>query len=110
MIYYSCLLVVDADKFPVGFKSFNLLKLSTGYNDFFELTTLLLNNDLVSKLNFIGIKKLIVENYNASFFFIFVSGLAFGVSCLIRVSQESNLNELKFADEQKKKQKLKEFA
>lgn len=43
LIYYSCLLVTDVEKYPVGFRTFVTFKYSIGYNDIFEYTRILLN-------------------------------------------------------------------
>jgi len=43
LVYYSCLLVTDVDKYPIGFKTFVTFKYSTGYNDLFTYTSLVLN-------------------------------------------------------------------
>lgn len=50
LIYYSCLLVTDAGKYPVGFYIFTAFKFSTGFNDFFHFTHLVLNDDFTKKV------------------------------------------------------------
>lgn len=42
LVYYSCLLVTDVHKYPVGFRTFVTFKYSTGFNDIFEYTRILL--------------------------------------------------------------------
>ncbi len=60
LIFYSCLLIKDSAKFTPGLKTFTYFKLSTGYNDIFSFTTLILSSDITSKYNFLSIKKTVL--------------------------------------------------
>ncbi len=61
LIYYSCFLIKEVSLFPVGFKTFTAFKFSTGFNDLFTLTKILVNEEFEKKVAWMGLQKTIFE-------------------------------------------------
>jgi hypothetical protein len=57
LIYYSCLLITDVNKIPVGFKTFVAFKCSTGFNYFFNYTHLLIDTNFTKKVFWMTLQK-----------------------------------------------------
>lgn len=93
LIYYSCLLVTDIDKYPVGFKTFVAFKYSTGFNDFFNYTSLVLNDNLTKKVFWMTLHKTAIENYSLSFLVLCLTSLSMFLTLVYRTRAEHNYEE-----------------
>lgn len=100
-------MIKDAHKFNPILKVITYLKFSTGYNEILDWSGLILGSDVIVKYNFLGIKKLIIENYNISFVILLISNIAFYLTSYLRLTKEQFLVEKKgneqIADKQLKK-------
>ena len=93
LIYYSCLLVTNVDKYPVGFKTFVAFKYSTGYNDLFFYTSLVLNENFTKKVFWMTLHKTVIENYSFSFIVLCLSSLTMFLTLMYRTRAEQNYEE-----------------
>ena len=88
LIYYSCLLVTDVEKYPVGFYTFLAFKYSTGFNDFFHFTSLVLNDDFTKKVYWMTLTKTSIENYNLSFLPLVIATILMLITFVYRLRAE----------------------
>jgi hypothetical protein len=90
LIFYSCFLIQDVSRMPVGFRTFTAFKFATGFNDLFAFTSILLNGVFERKVVWMGLHKTVIENYNISFGFLIVALLGMVGSIMYRIKKEGD--------------------
>ncbi len=84
LICYSQLMICDISRWPSGFTFLNYLKYSTGYNGLLDFTDYILVSTMTKKMHSLGLKKLLIENFNLNFLILFIVFLCFIVCSVIR--------------------------
>lgn len=69
---------------PPGFRTFVSFKYSTGFNQLFKFTKILITGDLEKKIVWINLEKTIIENYNTSFVILVLSSIFMVVGFVYR--------------------------
>ena len=85
LIFYSQMLIVDNEKWPLGFViQFKYLKTATGYNEMIELTSYLALSNFDKKYDKLSIHKTIIENFNINFCIVLFVALLFYLAVFLR--------------------------
>jgi hypothetical protein len=109
LIYFSQLLIVNYDEWPVGFLQFANLKAATGYNEVLDLTKYAPVTDLTKKYHRLFIHKTVLENLSVSFVVLTAFASLFYVTSLLMRKKEAEILEL-FQQTQDKKLAAKPMA
>ena len=103
LCFFSQILVHDNKKFPIGFLFLENLQYSAGFNRIFDLIDYIpITYDSI-KMNHIKREKLIIENFNINFIFLFISFICLAISFIIRTRNEKMVELNKGSDIKKLK-------
>jgi hypothetical protein len=89
LVFFSQLLIVNPSKWPVGFMYLKYFKFSSGYNDILILTDFIPYTTSAKKMENLGIKKTIIENFNINFILLGLSFLVFIIVFYLKSRKET---------------------
>ena len=93
LIFYSQVLIFQSDDWPVGFFYLKYLKIATGYNDIFSLTSYVQLTNITKKFSIINLKKTIIENFNLNFVVLILFAVCFYLVSQIRSNIETEIED-----------------
>jgi hypothetical protein len=94
LVFFSQLLIVNPSKWPVGFMYLKYFKFSSGYNDILNLTDFIPSTNSAKKMENLGIKKTIIENFNINFILLGLSFIVFIIVFYLKNRKETQMMQL----------------